>query len=171
MANAGENTRQAVTQTLGALENALTDALSGKKLDAKGLVDSILQEFIRLQVVKPLLASIFGGGPGGGASPGAASLLSGLFSSFGGFFASGGNLGAGKWGIAGEAGPEIIKGPAEVVPMSRMPSGLGAAGGGPTIVQNIVVNGGNRNELMAGMQQARRAAVADIQELQRRGRA
>ena len=34
---------------------------------------------------------------------------------FGGLFADGGQLGAGKWGIAGEAGPEIIKGPANIV--------------------------------------------------------
>ena len=36
---------------------------------------------------------------------------------FGGFFADGGILGAGKWGIAGEAGPELIRGPASVTPM------------------------------------------------------
>ena len=36
---------------------------------------------------------------------------------FGGFFANGGTLGAGKWGIAGEAGPEIISGPATITPM------------------------------------------------------
>lgn len=36
---------------------------------------------------------------------------------FGGFFADGGRLGAGRWGIAGERGPEIIHGPAQVTPM------------------------------------------------------
>lgn len=45
---------------------------------------------------------------------------------FGGFFANGGTLGAGKWGIAGENGPELISGPATVTPM--------AAGGGSTVV-------------------------------------
>jgi hypothetical protein len=38
---------------------------------------------------------------------------------FGGMFANGGMLGAGKWGIAGEAGPEIISGPAQITPMGR----------------------------------------------------
>ena len=56
-------------------------------------------------------------GYGGGGS-----LLGGLFgslkSAFGGLFADGGFLGAGKWGIAGEAGPEIISGPAMITPMS-----------------------------------------------------
>lgn len=37
---------------------------------------------------------------------------------FGGWFANGGTLGAGKWGIAGENGPEMISGPATVTPMS-----------------------------------------------------
>lgn len=56
---------------------------------------------------------------------GLGSMLSGLFSSllgglgggggFLGLFDSGGNIGRGKWGIAGEFGPEIIKGPASVV--------------------------------------------------------
>jgi hypothetical protein len=31
-------------------------------------------------------------------------------------FAEGGVLGAGQWGIAGESGPELIRGPAQVVP-------------------------------------------------------
>lgn len=39
---------------------------------------------------------------------------------FGGFYADGGHLGAGKWGIAGEAGPEIIRGPANITPMDKM---------------------------------------------------
>ncbi|MFO1125738.1 MAG: hypothetical protein U1E25_10915 [Methylocystis sp.] len=33
------------------------------------------------------------------------------------FMADGGTLGAGKWGIAGEAGPELIHGPANVTPL------------------------------------------------------
>jgi hypothetical protein len=36
---------------------------------------------------------------------------------FGGFFANGGTLGAGKFGIAGENGPELISGPASITPM------------------------------------------------------
>jgi len=37
---------------------------------------------------------------------------------FGGFFANGGMLGAGKIGIAGENGPELIAGPASVTPLA-----------------------------------------------------
>lgn len=36
---------------------------------------------------------------------------------FGGFFANGGNLPAGKFGIVGERGPELIGGPASITPM------------------------------------------------------
>ncbi|WP_298958367.1 hypothetical protein [uncultured Roseibium sp.] len=69
------------------------------------------------------LAGLFGGGGGG--------LLGGVGKLFGGFFADGGHLGAGKYGIAGEAGPELIKGPANVVPMSK-------AGGSTTTIVKVV---------------------------------
>lgn len=35
-------------------------------------------------------------------------------------FAAGGTLGAGRWGIAGEAGPELVKGPAHITPFGKM---------------------------------------------------
>ena len=66
------------------------------------------------------LSGLFGGGGGGGLFSGISSLFSGggLFSGigsfFGGLFANGGYLPSGKFGIAGEAGPEIITGPARV---------------------------------------------------------
>jgi lambda family phage tail tape measure protein len=44
-------------------------------------------------------------------------LFSDIADTFSGWFANGGTLGAGKWGIAGENGPEIISGPASVSPM------------------------------------------------------
>jgi hypothetical protein len=46
---------------------------------------------------------------------------------FGGFFATGGTLGRGRWGIAGENGPELISGPATITPM----------GASTTVVYNI----------------------------------
>jgi len=49
---------------------------------------------------------------------------------FGGFFANGGMLGAGKWGIAGEAGPELITGPAQITPMDQF-------GGSTNVTYNI----------------------------------
>lgn len=95
------------------------------------------------------VGSLFGGGSNSGQTPpyvpaqsnsgggfgdilgsiggGISSAISGISDFFGGFFANGGNLGAGKWGIAGENGPELISGPATVTPM----------GGGTNVTYNI----------------------------------
>jgi len=52
---------------------------------------------------------------------------------FGGFFANGGTLGAGKFGIAGENGPELIHGPANITPMK--------VGGNVTVNVAVDANG------------------------------
>ena len=90
--------------------------------------------------------TISGGGIGGGSSGGGfldtilgagKSVLGGIGSVlgdigstvgdwFGGFFANGGTLPAGKVGIVGERGPEMISGPATITPM-----------GGQSVVYNI----------------------------------
>ena len=57
------------------------------------------------------IGSIFGGGGGGG-------FLSSIGDFFGGFLANGGTLPAGKFGIVGERGPELISGPASITPMN-----------------------------------------------------
>ncbi len=125
VSEAGVATEQIVGRAMGNLEDGLTAALSGGKADVRSFVNSVLQEMIRLQVVRPLLASIFGGGgvsgfqsmfsqTGAGSSGFGTGLAYGN-QDFGGFFADGGYLGAGKWGIAGEKGPEPIVGPAYVM--------------------------------------------------------
>jgi hypothetical protein len=59
------------------------------------------------------VGSIFsGGGDSGGG------FFSGVSDLFSGFFANGGMIPQGRFGIAGEAGPELIGGPASVTPMS-----------------------------------------------------
>jgi hypothetical protein len=63
------------------------------------------------------VGSIFGGGGGGGGGGFLDSITSTIGDFFGGFFANGGTLGAGKFGIAGENGPEFIGGPATITPM------------------------------------------------------
>jgi hypothetical protein len=46
------------------------------------------------------------------------------FSNFAGFFANGGMIPAGQFGIAGESGPEVISGPATVTPMNQLGGGM-----------------------------------------------
>ena len=63
--------------------------------------------------------ALFGGSGGGGGGGGFFdSITSGIGDLFSGFFANGGNIPQGRFGIAGEAGPELIGGPASVTPMS-----------------------------------------------------
>jgi hypothetical protein len=97
-------------------------------------------------------------------------LAAGVSSIFGGFFADGGTLGAGKWGIAGEAGPEIIKGPAEVVPMGKM------GGGGNTYIidargtdESVVARLGQALKALAGPGVVERRALAAYSDNMRRG--
>ena len=82
------------------------------------------------------LGGLFGGGGGmgfGGMLSGLWGGVSSFFSGiFGGLFADGGYLPAGKVGIAGEAGPELITGPARIT--SNEDS---FGGGGPNITFNI----------------------------------
>jgi len=61
------------------------------------------------------IGNIFGGSGGGGGI--LESIGTGIKDIFGGFFANGGNLAAGKFGIVGERGPEMISGPATITPM------------------------------------------------------
>ena len=66
------------------------------------------------------------GSSGTGSSGGG--FLSGISDLFSGFFANGGNIPRGRFGIAGEAGPELIGGPASVTPMNS---------GSTTVTYNI----------------------------------
>lgn len=90
----------------GALDNIWTSV----KDTASSVFDTVKGVF---SSIGDTVGNIFsGGGAGGGGG-----FFSGLSDLFGGFFANGGMLGAGKFGIAGENGPELISGPAQVTPM------------------------------------------------------
>ena len=56
-----------------------------------------------------MLGNLFGGSTGTTQATG---------EDFGGFFANGGTIPAGKYGMVGERGPELISGPAQITPMS-----------------------------------------------------
>ncbi len=80
---------------------------------------------------------IFGGGTAPAANEGlsAANYLAMMDGTFAGMKDNGGNVAAGNWAIAGEKGPEIVKGPATVV--SRKDT---AAMMGGNTTQNVSVN-------------------------------
>ncbi|GGF82879.1 Phage-related protein [Mameliella alba] len=155
-ARAGEAATKAMDQAVEAagpsqLEvyiGRISDAMAQAIVDGKSMGDALRQVF--KQIAKDLIASgirkliggLFGGllGGGGGA---------GIFGGFKGFFAKGGTLGAGEWGIAGEAGPEPVVGPARIIPNSAMSQG------GGSMAISVTVSGARGN--------------AEIEEMVQRG--
>lgn len=103
------------------LTNILNDALSGGN-QLSGIFGSLFGGG------GGGLGSLFGGG-GGGLGGLFSSAISGIGSFFGGFFANGGYLPNNKFGVVGEAGPELVMGPAQITPMNGT--------GGSTINFNI----------------------------------
>lgn len=117
------------------------DVLSGSK-SAKDAVndfgDSVyktINDLVSKQLGNALMKSLFGDSSGGGGLGGFVSQLfggggggkaggggGGLFDWFAGFFAEGGDIPAGKAGIVGEKGMELIEGPATVTPLHKLPS-------------------------------------------------
>lgn len=90
----------------------------------------------------------------GGASSGGGGLLGGIGSVFAGFFANGGDIPRGQFGIAGEAGAELLTRPTAVAGPARI-TPISASNNNNTGNQQIVVsftsetniNGGNEAEL------------------------
>ena len=83
-----------------------------------GILDTIGNMF---SGIKNAVSGVFSGGSGGGG------ILSSIGDFFSGFFANGGSIPAGKFGVVGERGPEFIGGPASISPMS----------GGSSVTYNI----------------------------------
>lgn len=132
--NAAADAFQSMADTISnslstALEGLITGTMSVK--DAfKSMAQSISQTLAQIaaDLIKSSLLKVLGIAAGSLAGGGGAGINIGGMT-FGGLYADGGNLGAGKWGIAGEAGPEIIHGPARITPMDKM------GGGNPMNVQ------------------------------------
>jgi len=160
--------------------SAFEDAVvSGKKFSdiLKGIGDDLLRLLVRKSITEPIVGAI------GGVNWG--SLLAGFLGSAKGNafgpsgvipFATGGivnsptlfGFAGGRTGMMGEAGPEAI------LPLKRGRDGkLGvqsAGMGGVVINQTInVAAGASRNEVLQAAATAKAAAVAEIQDLMRRG--
>jgi len=139
--NAARQAEEVFRTASRGIEDAIVRFVKTGKFEFKGLVQDILETILRSQI-QQIIGSIFniggmgrpGGGGGGGFGIGdilggiggaiggiggvLGDVIGGIGDIFGGFFAKGGTLGAGKVGIAGESGPELITGPATVTPMS-----------------------------------------------------
>ncbi len=101
------------TITEGFTNSIMTFVETGK-LSFKDLFKSLMMEIIKMQMNK-LFLSIFGkGGPMG--------------SLFAGLFANGGHIPGGKYGIVGERGPELVRGPANVIGTDETAAMMGGGG-------------------------------------------
>jgi lambda family phage tail tape measure protein len=97
-------------QTGGGLMGSISSMFGGgnnQKQSGGGLLGSIGKG----------IGSLFGGG-GGGSILG--SIGKGIGSLFSGFFATGGMIPPGRFGVVGENGPEFVQGPATVTPTAQM---------------------------------------------------
>lgn len=116
--NAAKTAQKVFEQATSGMEDAIVGFAKTGKFEWKSFVADIAETILRANIQK-LLSGVFGatmpstsgtlskGGGGGG-------FLSNLFA---GFFANGGTIPAGKFGVVGEAGPELVTGPATVTPM------------------------------------------------------
>lgn len=108
--NAANRARSVFETTTRSMEDSIVNFAKTGKFEWRSFVSTIVEELLR-QRVRQLIASTFGSFGGGGA--GGASSSGGLF---GGFFATGGQIPAGRFGVVGESGPELVSGPATVTP-------------------------------------------------------
>jgi hypothetical protein len=124
---------KSIAEELGlSFASAFEDAIVGGKEFSevlKALEQDILRIVTRKLVTEPFaqwvsgqMSNLTGGGGGGGFLDG---LFGGIGKLFSGFFADGGMIPAGHFGVVGEAGPEFVSGPARITPMSG--SGINVA--------------------------------------------
>lgn len=153
-----EFSREASRNIQDAIGDSLVQMMDGNAKSIGDIWVNMLKRMVAQAAAAKLAESLFGEGYGSSTSK-VGGLFGQLFNGssgntmfgsrgsftssgnqdFGGFFAAGGYLGAGKWGIAGERGPEVIKGPAQVVP-------TGGSQGSTQVVQiNVAGDVSERN--------------------------
>lgn len=116
--NAGNAARRAESlfkKFTQGMEDAIVNFAKTGKFEWKSFVASLAEELLRSQI-QQLMAQIFNFG----SSSGSSSLFGSIGDWFAGFFANGGRIESGKWGVVGEAGPELIKGPADIMPLDQV---------------------------------------------------
>ncbi len=134
---------------------SVSHAMAQAVVDGENMGDALRGVFQRIAAdllasgIQNMLMQLFAGGlVGGGGLLGGGGL-------FAGFFDKGGTIPSGKFGIAGENGPEIIRGPAHVTSTAATARAL--SGGGTTVevhnysgqqvrTESTVLPGGGRRE-------------------------
>jgi hypothetical protein len=95
--------------------NQITNGIFGQIQSLAGSVNSAFGG------VFSNIGNLFGGGGGGNFLGGIVDNLFGGFDDlFAGFFANGGVIPRGQFGVVGERGPELISGPAQITPMDQI---------------------------------------------------
>lgn len=98
------------------LADNLTEGFNGSFRDILSGWGQLVQRMIAEAAAAQLTESLFGalgvGGAKGGA--GGAGAIASIGSFFAGFFDNGGNIPSGQFGVVGEKGPEIVRGPVNV---------------------------------------------------------
>ena len=86
---------------------------------------------------------------------------------FAGMFDNGGNIGSGQWGIVGENGPEIVKGPANVTSRKKTAAMAASAMGGDSggMVFNVyqTITGNGDQALAEVVDRATKSALNEVQ--------
>jgi hypothetical protein len=121
--NGAEQARRVFEQATKGMEDAIVNFVKTGKFNFRSLINDILETMLRSRI-QELFARLFSGGTARSNAPGLFDIIGsigkGIKDIFGGFFADGGMLGAGKYGIAGERGMELVgPGPAQITPMSN----------------------------------------------------
>lgn len=108
----------AASNTFQGLEDQIVDFVTTGKADFSDFANSVIADMARIAARQAISGFLnFGGETSGGQGGGqgnSVGWLASLSSIFAGFFDSGGSIPSGGWGIVGERGPEIVRGPAMV---------------------------------------------------------
>jgi lambda family phage tail tape measure protein len=112
--NAATTAEKIFEKTTKGMEDMIVNFAKTGKFEFKSFVADILEMLLRSQI-QSIIAQTFSMPMGAGKASGG-NLLGDLFA---GFFANGGMIPAGQFGVAGEAGPELISGPATVTPIGN----------------------------------------------------
>ena len=135
------------------LADSLTEFTFNGMNNFREFARSLIQDLIRIQI-RSQLVGLFQAASGGGL--------------FAGFFQNGGFIPRGQYGIVGEAGPELVRGPANVTSASGTEQILAGAGGNNVTINVNAIDAQSFTETVT--QPSFREAIAAAMDLSNRDR-